>query len=103
MGAAGCQADGDGLLRGVGEQGPSGTATTCTLEPSLTEEKVEYHIGRYKAERKMMEQSRATPCRIIVGCGIILFVLALFFLIFLIYAELLYFFLISLFRGSDES
>ncbi|NXS50838.1 GIMA6 GTPase, partial [Balaeniceps rex] len=53
------------------------------LEPSLTAEKVEHHVRRYKAERKMREWSRAMPGRIIVGCGIILFVLAVFSLIFL--------------------
>ncbi|KAM6276218.1 GTPase IMAP family member 6-like [Spheniscus humboldti] len=47
-------------------------------EPGLTEEKVECCTGRYKAERKITERPGATPCRIIVGCGIILFVLAVF-------------------------
>uniref|UniRef100_A0A8C8AUE6 AIG1-type G domain-containing protein n=1 Tax=Otus sunia TaxID=257818 RepID=A0A8C8AUE6_9STRI len=66
-------ADGHGLQRGVGEQGQ---VVQQRLEPRLTEKRVEHHVGRYKAERKMRERSRAMPCRITVGCGIILFILA---------------------------
>ncbi|NXU23097.1 GIMA2 GTPase, partial [Thalassarche chlororhynchos] len=69
----------------VWENGGKWYSNAMYLEPSLTEEKVADHVGRHKAERKVRERSRATPCRTIVGCGIILFVLALFSLIFLIF------------------
>uniref|UniRef100_A0A663FEK3 GTPase, IMAP family member 5 n=1 Tax=Aquila chrysaetos chrysaetos TaxID=223781 RepID=A0A663FEK3_AQUCH len=62
----------------VQENGGEWYSNDMYLEPSLMEEKVEYHMGRYKAERKMREWSRAMPCRIIVGCGIILLVLFCF-------------------------
>ncbi|KAM9648513.1 LOW QUALITY PROTEIN: GTPase IMAP family member 3-like [Morphnus guianensis] len=62
----------------VQENGGEWYSNDMYLEPSLMEEKVEYHMGRYKAERKMKEWSRAVPCRIIVGCGIILPVLFCF-------------------------
>ncbi|XP_072711087.1 GTPase IMAP family member 3-like isoform X1 [Ciconia boyciana] len=75
------------VYRMVRENGGKWYSNDMYLEPSLTEEKVEYHMGRYKAERKMRERSRATPCRIIVGGGIILFVLALFSLIVLIFPD----------------
>ncbi|XP_014811241.1 PREDICTED: GTPase IMAP family member 5-like [Calidris pugnax] len=55
------------------------------LEPCLTEERVERHMRRHKAERKVMEWSRSMPYRIIMGCGIVLLVLALFCLNFLLY------------------
>ncbi|NXN65793.1 GIMA6 GTPase, partial [Himantopus himantopus] len=57
------------------------------LKPSLMQEKVKYHMERHKAERKMREWSRAMPCRMIGGCGIILLVLALFSLSFLIFPD----------------
>ncbi|XP_009810615.2 GTPase IMAP family member 5-like [Gavia stellata] len=77
------------VCRVVQENGGKWYSNGMYLEPSLTEEKVEYHMGRYKAERKMREWSRANPCRIIEGCGIILFLLALLFLIFLIFPDFL--------------
>ncbi|NXQ82117.1 GIMA2 GTPase, partial [Nyctibius grandis] len=69
----------------VRENGGKWYSNDMFLEPSLTEERVEEHVRRHKAERKRRERSRAMPRRIIVGCGIILLVLALFSLIFLIF------------------
>ncbi|XP_009477339.1 GTPase IMAP family member 5 [Pelecanus crispus] len=74
----------------VQENGGKWYSNTMYLEPSLTEEKVEHHVGRYKAERKMRERSRAMPCRIIVGCGIILFVFALLSVYFLVFRDFPY-------------
>ncbi|XP_009585838.1 PREDICTED: GTPase IMAP family member 5-like, partial [Fulmarus glacialis] len=65
----------------VRENGGKWYSNDMYLEPNLTEKKVEYHMGRHKAERKAREWSRARPCRIIMGYGMILFVLALFSLI----------------------
>lgn len=65
----------------VRENGGKWYSNDTDLEPGLTEEKVEYHMGRHKAEREAREWSRATPCRKITGYGMILFVLALFSLI----------------------
>ncbi|NXW39483.1 GIMA2 GTPase, partial [Phaetusa simplex] len=64
----------------VRENGGKWYGNAMFLEPSLTQEKVEYHMGRHKAERKMMERSATWPCRILVGFGVVLFVLALVFL-----------------------
>ncbi|NXT56990.1 GIMA5 GTPase, partial [Pluvianellus socialis] len=73
------------LLR---ENGGEWHRNNMYLEPSLTPEKVEYHMGRHKAERKRREWSRDMPCRISVGCGIILLVLTVFSLSFLIFPDL---------------
>uniref|UniRef100_A0A663FF00 GTPase, IMAP family member 5 n=1 Tax=Aquila chrysaetos chrysaetos TaxID=223781 RepID=A0A663FF00_AQUCH len=48
----------------VQENGGEWYSNDMYLEPSLMEEKVEYHMGRYKAERKMREWSRAMPLKI---------------------------------------
>uniref|UniRef100_A0A663FFH0 GTPase, IMAP family member 5 n=1 Tax=Aquila chrysaetos chrysaetos TaxID=223781 RepID=A0A663FFH0_AQUCH len=45
----------------VQENGGEWYSNDMYLEPSLMEEKVEYHMGRYKAERKMREWSRPLP------------------------------------------
>ncbi|NWQ88266.1 GIMA2 GTPase, partial [Burhinus bistriatus] len=71
----------------VRENGGKWYSNDMYLEPCLTQEKVEYHMGRYKAERKMREWSRARPGRIIVGCGIVFLVLAVFSLSFLIFPD----------------
>ncbi|NXA30264.1 GIMA2 GTPase, partial [Ibidorhyncha struthersii] len=71
----------------VRENGGKWYSNDMYLEPSLTQEKVKYHVERHKAERKMREWSRAMPCRMIVGCGIILLVLAVFSLSFLFFPD----------------
>ncbi|NXX62925.1 GIMA2 GTPase, partial [Scopus umbretta] len=75
------------VYRVLRENGGKRYSNSMYLEPSLTEGKVEYHVGRYAAERKMRERSRAMPCRIIVGFGTIIFVLALFSLTFLVFHD----------------
>ncbi|KAM6410235.1 GTPase IMAP family member 1-like [Pluvialis apricaria] len=75
------------VYRVVRENGGKWYSNDMYREPSLTQEKVEYHVGRYKAKRRMRASSRAMPCRIIVGCVIILLGLALFFLSFLIFPD----------------
>ncbi|XP_074013759.1 GTPase IMAP family member 6-like [Numenius arquata] len=57
------------------------------LEPCLTQERVERHMRRHKAERKMMEWSRSMPYRKIMGCGIVLLVLSLFCLNFILFPK----------------
>ncbi|NXN60773.1 GIMA2 GTPase, partial [Rynchops niger] len=69
----------------VRENGGKWYGNAMFLEPSLTQEKVEYHMGRHKAERKMIERSTALPCRILVGLAVFFSVLALVFLNFLIF------------------
>ncbi|NWX73246.1 GIMA2 GTPase, partial [Alca torda] len=69
----------------VRENGGKCYGNAMFLEPSLTQEKVEHHMGRHKAERKRRERSTARPCRILVGFGVVLFVLALVSLNFLIF------------------
>ncbi|NXG94974.1 GIMA2 GTPase, partial [Stercorarius parasiticus] len=71
----------------VRENGGKWYGNAMSLEPSLTQEKVEFHMGRHKAERKMTERSTALPRRILVGFEVVFFVLALFFLNFLIFPE----------------
>lgn len=73
----------------VQENGGEWYSNNMYLKASLMEKKVEYHMGRYKAEWNMREWSRAMPCRIIVGCGIIVLVLPLFSLIFLLFPDFL--------------
>ncbi|XP_040405279.1 GTPase IMAP family member 1-like [Cygnus olor] len=57
------------------------------LEPNLTEEKVEYHMGRYRAGRKSSEFLTHSYRRDIVICGMILLAIAVVFIIFLIWWE----------------
>ncbi|XP_063180234.1 GTPase IMAP family member 1-like [Chroicocephalus ridibundus] len=68
----------------VRENGGKWYGNAMFLEPSLTQEKVEYHMGRHKAERKMMERSSALPCRMLVGFKVLFFVFAMVFLNFLL-------------------
>ncbi|NXP10873.1 GIMA6 GTPase, partial [Thinocorus orbignyianus] len=69
----------------VQENGGKWYSNEMFLEPCLTQERVEHHMRRHKAERRMLERFRSRPYRIITGCGTVLLVLALFCLFFLLF------------------
>ncbi|NWU55280.1 GIMA2 GTPase, partial [Dromas ardeola] len=71
----------------VRENGGKWYSNDMFLEPCLTQGKVEYHMGRHKAERKMTERSTTLPCRILVVFEVVFFALALLFLNYLIFPE----------------
>ncbi|NXK46063.1 GIMA1 GTPase, partial [Chauna torquata] len=55
------------------------------LEPNLTEEKVKYHMERYRAGRKAREQSSCRPSmEVLLVCGMIALIIAMISLVFLI-------------------
>ncbi|XP_068529218.1 GTPase IMAP family member 2-like [Anas acuta] len=58
------------------------------LEPNLTEEKVAYHMARYRADRKSIGFLTLSYRRPIVICGMILLAIAVVVIIFLIWWEL---------------
>ncbi|NXI68890.1 GIMA1 GTPase, partial [Anseranas semipalmata] len=46
------------------------------LDPNLTEEKVEYHMGRYRAGRKKRERPSCRPSRrVLLACGLIVLII----------------------------
>ncbi|NWW50482.1 GIMA5 GTPase, partial [Pedionomus torquatus] len=75
------------VYRVVRENGGKWFSNDMFLEPCLTQERVEHHMRRHKAERKTLEGVRSMPCRIIMGCGIVLLFLALLCLNFLLFPE----------------
>ncbi|NXD18350.1 GIMA1 GTPase, partial [Nothocercus nigrocapillus] len=69
----------------VQEKGGSYFQNEMYLEPSLTEEKVLYHMQQYRAAREKREKPRSVPYRIVLlAVGISLLGVAVVFLFFLI-------------------